>query len=395
VQSQICLQRAAEGLAALQRADIPALLMKGAARIACDPASAQERLIRDVDVLVPVDRQQQAFGTLCGEDWSLVPEKWQVAWHKWAPVAAHHAWSLSKGKSEIDLHHFSNHLNRLHGDDDGLWARARALEWRGVAVRVPSSADALMLALTHGVRWSPDASADWVVDASALLDAGDVDWGVFLAEAEARLVQAVVLSGLAYLRDVLHKAVPVQVLEALRTAILPEQIEEMKQYASTAVPSTRHELSTALSMAVQRVQAHARRFGGGPGGPTKLQLLQRSAVQLAEPGRKWILRIPPNLDGAGRILVQVMAAGPGVASEEPFSFTLTAPGLSFGTFSSKPLDAGRAGSPRVAILAFPERLLGLRHIRELRISFKTKYRKDGYAASVSLWRHEGAPAIFP
>ncbi len=388
VQSQICLRHAAGGLAALQRAGVPVLLMKGAARIASDPASAQERLIRDVDVLVPPDKQQQAFDMLRDEGWLLVPEKWQIEWHKWAPVAAHHAWSMSKGKSEIDLHHFSNHLNRLRGDDDGLWARSLTLEWRGVTIRVPSPADALMLALTHGVRWSQDSSADWAVDASALLDAGNVDWDVFLAEAKARMLQVVLLSGLDYLSNVLHKHVPHEVLDSLQATVIFEQLAEMKQYVSTAIPFTEQQTSTAMFMAVQRVMPHAQRFAGKSGSKGQPQLLASSSIKLSATNRKCTIKLPSQLDKFGQIIIQVMIAGPDELGTEPFACTITAPGLTLGVLVSKQLSAQQPDSPQVAILTVPELLLGLRDIRDLRFSFRMKNYRGGSSVTISILRDE-------
>lgn len=370
VQSQICLQHAAAGLDALRRRGVPVLLMKGAARIASDPASAQERLVRDVDVLVPLDRHRQAFELLRDEGWHMVPEAWQIAWHRWSPVAAHHAWSMRKGRSEIDLHHFSNHLNRLRGDDDGLWDRSLALEWRGVPVRVPSPADALLLALTHGVRWSPDYSADWAVDASALVDSGNVDWDVFLAEARSRILQGVVFPGLAYLRDVLRKTVPPGVLESLRAEVTPEQCAELKQYVSTAIPFTVPQTSVALSMALKRFRTRAPWFDGESGGAGRRQEITRSSAKLTAGNRKCDVQLPSRLDGPGWIAVEVTLAGPDGVRLEPVACTVTAPGLTLGVLAGTRLYPQRPDSPQVMVLTVPESFLDLREIRELRFFFK-------------------------
>jgi hypothetical protein len=386
-QSQIGLQHAAGGLAALHRANIPVLLMKGAARIAADPASAQERLIRDVDVLVPLDRQRPAFEALRGEGWSLGPENWQRQWHRWAPVAAHHAWSLNKGRSEIDLHHFSNHLNRLRGDDEGLWARSRALEWRGVPVRVPAPADALLLALVHGARWSQEGSADWVVDASALLDAGAVNWDVFLAETRARLLQAVVLPGLTFLRSVLRKPVPRDVLDALQSGITREQQAEREQYAGTVLPFTGRQVSNALFMAVRRVRASAQRSLRETPGARRTRLLKTCSLELKALHRMCALRLPSPLDQAGRILVRVKVSGTNGWGEEPFVCTVLAPGLTLGVLTGRRSCAGRTDSPQVAVLAVPESLLELRGIQVLRFSFERKNLQGGFSVTLSILRH--------
>lgn len=252
VQSQICLQQGLTGLAALARADMPALVFKGAARIARNASTAQERLIRDVDVLVPLGRELAAFKTLEQAGWEIVDLPWQLNLRKLAPVAGHHAWSLRKGKAEIDLHHFSNHLNRLKGDDDGLWARSQALTWRGVPIRVPCATDALLIALIHGVRWSQDNDADWTIDSCALIDGGEVDWKIFLQEARLRCLQVIVCAGLRYLREALDKRIPDWLISAL-TAETDSDLEgELRQYTSSGKQLYASDLAAASAIAVRR-----------------------------------------------------------------------------------------------------------------------------------------------
>lgn len=253
VQSQICLQQGLTGLAALAQADIPTLVFKGAARIALDASTAQERLIRDVDVLVPLGRELAAFQTLEQADWKIVEEPWQLRLRKLAPVAGHHAWSLRKGKAEIDLHHFSNHLNRLKGDDDGLWARSEALTWRGVPTRVPCATDALLIALIHGVRWSVDNAADWTIDACALIDGGEVDWQIFLQEARLRCVQVIVCAGLRYLREALDKRIPDAIIGELKAQADSDQEGELRVYTSSSKQIVASQAAHASAMALRRV----------------------------------------------------------------------------------------------------------------------------------------------
>ncbi len=252
VQSQICLQQGLTGLAALAQADIPTLVFKGAARIALDASTAQERLIRDVDVLVPLGRELAAFQMLERAGWEIVDEPWQLRLRKLAPVAGHHAWSLRKGKAEIDLHHFSNHLNRLKGDDNGLWARSQALTWRGVPTRVPCTTDALLIALVHGVRWSMDNAADWTIDAGALIDSDEVDWQIFLEEARLRCVQVIVCAGLRYLREALGKHIPDQILRELAAETDSVQEGELHMYTSSAKQIAASQAANASAMALRR-----------------------------------------------------------------------------------------------------------------------------------------------
>ena len=252
-QTQMCLMGAMDGLRALNDAEVPFMLLKGAARIARRSAAAQERLVRDVDILVRPEHKDAAFTALQKSGWSFSKSgRWQAYWHDLDDTASHHAWALAKGTSEIDVHHFSNSLNRLIGDDDALWRRAEALEWRGLRISVPSPTDNLLLSLAHGVRWSKDEAADWTVDASASIDSGLVDWRVLVAEAKARLLELVAVTGLRYLKDALAKPIPAEVLDALDAEVTEQQRAEYLWYAAAPMPRDFAEMASALEMSRQR-----------------------------------------------------------------------------------------------------------------------------------------------
>jgi hypothetical protein len=223
-------------LQALDRADIPLLLLKGAARIAVCPAVAAQRLIRDLDVLVPLPQAAAAFDVLCANGWEL--RGWQVALRQ-HDALAHHAWALSFGRSEIDVHHYSNFLNRSEDIDDGLWSRSLSVEWHKVRVRVPAQSDALALALIHGVRYSAERAADWVLDACAVLDAPrecDI-WSPLLREVRQRRVEFVALAGLTYLSTL--REIPSEVLGELRAAA-EQHHRSLKIY--TSLPCVLHSI---------------------------------------------------------------------------------------------------------------------------------------------------------
>lgn len=363
VQSQICLKNALSGLATLNRAAIPILLMKGAARIACNPASAQERLIRDVDVIVPLGKEQLAFDALQNDGWTPDEKDWQIELRRWAPVAAHHAWSLAKGKSEIDLHHFSNHLNRLRGDDDRLWSRSVAVEWQGINVRVPSPSDALLISLIHGVRWSKDAAADWTVDASALLDEGKLDWNIFLEEARNRMIQAALLAGLVYLQDTLHKHVPDNVIEKLRAESTSAQQDELAQYTSTASPATPQHVFAISLMAIQRALSHNDEVTEGSTPKPLQNIVRRFSIDLAPRTRcKFDL---PQPDGKyDWLIVQAAIDWSNSIEKMPALVEFIAPGL--------PLSIGKIhpDSTQSLTIKLPEILLDTREIKTLGFSFK-------------------------
>jgi len=253
-QSQVCLVGSISGLKDLAAAGIPLLFMKGAARIAADDGAARERLVRDIDVLVPLPRVDEALDVLTGNGWDL-PGQWQQAWRNISSISSHHAWTLLRGKTELDLHLFSNYLNRLIGDDDGLWARSRVCRWRGIDVNVPCATDNLILAIVHGLRWSQECNADWVIDGVTALRSGEIDWPLLLGEARRRRVAALLLAGLFYIREAVEAPVPPEVLTQLSDMMGERQRLELLDYACSAVSTTVSKNDLALAMALERSDA--------------------------------------------------------------------------------------------------------------------------------------------
>lgn len=363
VQSQICLKNCESGLTALAQSQVPTMLLKGAARTARDPLSVQERLIRDVDVLVPIAQQSKAFNALRQAGWSITHTPWQRQMHELGPLSSHHAWSFSKGNSEIDLHHVSNHLNRLRGDDDGLWARAIPTVWQGKSVCIPSAADALLIALIHGVRWSQDRSADWTVDACALLDEWPLDWMVFLQEVRVRQIQAHVYTGLTYLRDALKKSIPTDVMSSLLAEATDSQWHEFAFYSTVASAQTLEQGHIALQMALNRAMAKRR----------ELPLPAQASTAPWQghgpaPCNKWLgLPLYALPTPAKFVSVSLTIHRETCNYSEQMQMNLMWPGLQSVTVK---LDAGAGQSP-VLMLAMPEALLDLRSIEKLALRIAT------------------------
>ena len=385
VQSQICLKNCESGLAALEQSRVPMMLMKGAARTARDPLSVQERLIRDVDVLVPMNQQAQAFEALQQAAWSIAHTPWQVKMHELGPIASHHAWSFSKGKSEIDLHHVSNHLNRLRGDDDGFWARAVPTVWQGKAVFIPSAADALLIALIHGVRWSQDRSADWTVDACALLDEGPLDWDVFLQEARARQIQAHLYTGLAYLRDALHKPIPAAVMSTLLTEASLAQWREFEFYSIVDSAKTLEQGQIALQMAISRGAACLHELPD----PVSPALQMPWHGRGPAPCKQWV-RLPlyalSTRDKYVVVTLTIQRAQCGYS--EQLQLNLMWPGLQSTILQ---LNALPGHSP-VLMMCMPEALLALRSIEILALRITTNGPVHNFNIDFSMTSLDHLPA---
>ncbi|MFO0992058.1 MAG: nucleotidyltransferase family protein [Hyphomicrobiales bacterium] len=287
-QSQMCLVGAVKSLRSLSAGGIPMLFMKGAARVASNDRDARERLVRDIDLLVPISHMDEAYDRLVAEGWEL-RGAWQRKWRNIDKIASHHAWSMSKGKSEIDLHHFSNNINRLVGDDECLWARAGKFTWRGISVHVPSATDNLIIAIIHGLRWSRECNADWIIDGFAALSTHEVDWPLMLEEVEKRRIAAIIHAGLWYMRTALAAPVPGEVFEALQQMAGQGQLEELQGYYSlTPLPANMMQNRFALRMALERC---------GSLSTAPLRTVAPLALEGIELGRYRLLDVSRTLEG--------------------------------------------------------------------------------------------------
>ena len=381
VHTQMCLEPAGPALAALSEAGIPVLLTKGAARVVAQPASAHERLIRDVDVLVPLASAERALRLLCSAGWALREPPWAVQARAASTVAGHHAWTVTKGRGEIDLHHFSNHLNRLTGDDDGLWRRATTHQWRGATVHLPAPADALVLAVTHGVRWSRDGAADWTVDAASLIDTGTVDWNVVLAEADSRVLHAALHAGLGYLRDALGRAVPADVLRHLALRSTDLERAELAWYAARPTPATPGEKQAALAMAALRACVRAGIPDGGHRGPLTVLPVADVRGTLA-PGDGMVACPIPKVALQDWLLVRLELDATSLPATITLSGQLRAPGLVIG---DGPGTRGHmaAGQPVIRFeWQLPAALTTLRHLE--RVSLSLWSGKEPFAAPATM-----------
>jgi hypothetical protein len=251
VQTQGCLQACAPLIKDIVGQGVPVLLLKGAARVAQSPKSAAERLIRDVDILVPPATANRSLRLAIARGW--VFDGWQINVRQTDPHAAHHAWSVRGPGGELDIHHFSNHLNRLEGDDDGMWSRAQPATIMGTQCVVAAPSDALLTSLAHGVRYSTDGARDWMVDAYELVKTAAVDWGLFSEEAQRRKLESIAIEGIEQIEHAAGRhIVPATVREILSLAQNAARQAEMRAYSDAIWPREPAQQEALAAMAIER-----------------------------------------------------------------------------------------------------------------------------------------------
>jgi hypothetical protein len=250
-QTQICLNGVRPMLEALSEKRFRLMLIKGAARLARDPRSASERLLRDVDVLVHPDDWEKTLILAKDRGWRC------PNWLKLAPSVFpyHHAIPLRDRKGfEVDLHHLAFFVCRNIGDDDGLWARAKPTVLYGLPYFAPSPTDELLLEMSHGFLYSGTASktSDWVLDVAPLINSDRIDWSVFLTEVRARGLEVSAASGLLLLRERLKLPVPDSLLSVLLTHIDEPFLSDFERSAIQYYPLDKRQVECGTAVASLR-----------------------------------------------------------------------------------------------------------------------------------------------
>jgi hypothetical protein len=205
------------------------LALKGAALSALHYRDDGVRPMDDVDLLVRTRQAGPALDVLAAEGWTPATTLPREAF-----LAVRHAEAIARPDgTRIDLHW--NAL-RQPGPDDAFWDASVETTAGGEPVRALCATDELLHACVHGAAWDAFPSVRWAADALILLGEGAIDWDRLTREARARRLTSELAGGLGYLRERFGAAVPVAVVDALRSS--PRRLHERLGYrASRSAPS--------------------------------------------------------------------------------------------------------------------------------------------------------------
>ncbi|MBB6468319.1 hypothetical protein HNQ96_004203 [Aminobacter lissarensis] len=291
--SRLAMREAEPALKAIVEAGVPIMLLKGASRIAVDPAAQRGRVAHDIDILVRPEHMAAAFDVLRHGDWQVSTG---VSPQYLKPrLAAVRSMNFFKGSyGDIDLHQVAYDWSQADAvDDAALWQRASPASFSGLDVLVPSAADRVTLAIGHG-GLDAHTHSDWLVDTASAIRAGSIDWSV-LGDIVARRHLAVPAAvALSYLEAEMAVRVPSEVLERVvgmadRTGA--SRIASLLQ----AKPRTDFKGLTWLSRGVAK----------------QLRMRKKRAVRERElPGVEWHGRRTQAVDGVG-------AAAPALSQQLP------------------------------------------------------------------------------
>jgi hypothetical protein len=314
---------------ALERADIPTMLLKGGAFIADGRLDAGIRALNDLDVLVPTEQRGAAIAVLLAA--GLVPVGDVPAWYvdSYAPRFIHSHGFRDELDRQLDLHWHAMNASCQRDADEDLWAAATPIELLGTSTRALCPADELLLVILHGLRWNAIPTYRWVVDAALLCGGsiGEIDYERLVAQARKRCVTVAVRAGVEYLRRVADSPIPPGALKALGAA-RPALLERAEFRAQTIQPRARSRIQYAIVHQRQYIR-HELPLGARPGIAGNIAVARRR-LGIRRLGDLRHIRAG-GTPGPGRPASE-MAAAVGTGSPDP-----AAPTVVLG----EPIDLGR------------------------------------------------------
>ncbi|RWH75421.1 nucleotidyltransferase family protein [Mesorhizobium sp.] len=215
--TMLLMRECQPAFAALAEANVPMMLIKGAAR-AADPVGRGGRSFHDLDIVVPRNRLGDALQVFIELGWE--PSSGSSAMRMLTLARWLRSVNLHKGRyGDIDLHGciFRPGQGSL-GDDDRVWGRARSVEFNSVACGLPVREDLAVIAVANG-GLDAHANSDWLVDLSRLIVEHGFDWRLFSDEVLARDIAVPALIALGWLKARAGYAVDAEAMRRFEAAL--------------------------------------------------------------------------------------------------------------------------------------------------------------------------------
>lgn len=246
-------------LAALHAEGSRLMLIKGAARLAADPTLAQERALRDIDVLIHPQDWERALHIARREGWT-VPRRANA---NSADLRHAHAIGLrspnAAARGECDLHRTALRECLNDGQDLDMWTRALAVRFLDVDVLRPSPTDFALITLAQSTLYTPaPITAHWALDVDPLIRAGEIDWDLLARETRKRCIEPYVAAPLLMLQERIGSPVPAGILSALTQRVGRQALVEFETRATGYGPrlpeqfEARRIMSSARAMRIAR-----------------------------------------------------------------------------------------------------------------------------------------------
>lgn len=225
-------ERLEEGAAALARAGIPVVLLKGAALARTVYPGFHARPMGDLDLLVPGSRSAEVLEILRALGWRSDPETWPPEAYR----HHHHLPPLRDGRDplvRLEIHtdlFVEGHPFTLGAEV--IWGGSRPLRVGSAEARIPHPADHLLYVCTH-FAWSHTMhKGAWLAfrDVDALARNGGIEWEGLAARARALGVGGPTYWTLHLARVLAGAPVPGEVVEELRPSRSPFLLAPLERH---------------------------------------------------------------------------------------------------------------------------------------------------------------------
>lgn len=259
-------ERLAQSVAALDAAEVDALLLKGAALAVTVYGSFVRRPMSDLDVLVRDGEERRAWDVLLGAGWVPLPVPGMEEFYS----GHHHLPALEDARAtgvQLELHtalFFEGHPFRLSPSD--IWRRAERIDVRGHRAFVPGVHDQVLHLCLHFAWSHMMASGGWRAfrDLDALVATGGVRWPALVELALESRGGSCCYWTFRLARELAKVEVPESVLAALRPP-LPEAVlsRVARHFAYSLFPTETLCPSVSVAYGMWRLGVRPRWSGHG------------------------------------------------------------------------------------------------------------------------------------
>jgi hypothetical protein len=213
------LHRLTSVVRSLEEAGIAVMVLKGPPLACSCYGDAGLRPMRDLDIVVPESRVEEAADMLKQRGWTANYPREERALRPRARGYRHAAAFRNSAGDEIDLHWHVFYLARSSAIDQEMRESAVPVNLQGTPTRTLAPTHHLMLIVVHGCGSDDVVLLRWVADAIQLLRRQPaIDWNWIESFAVKHRLTLPALSGFTYLAEKFAAPVPEQLLHALRRA---------------------------------------------------------------------------------------------------------------------------------------------------------------------------------
>jgi hypothetical protein len=219
-QNQTLLGQAAAPLRALEEAGVETMLLYGTALAAQPYADGGVWALPELEIAVPAQGVSDAIRVLRALGWCDTRQRARSDELKALTdphLSYHHVLTLSRSQHRLKLFWHPCPRRRHAAADRLFWSASIKLDFKGVATRILSPTDLLLLTCVEGIRWSPRPSLQWMAAATAILrsSAAELDWDRMVDRARVLHLGLALREALGLLTQALEVTVPPSALRAL------------------------------------------------------------------------------------------------------------------------------------------------------------------------------------